>query len=132
MCAYTAQQLIVGGLFFMSSIKIRTDKYAKELRHLLPITWEHSPCEVAGALLHVIYSIVIRQNPVYKNSPKLQELATGLNDTPQYTYDQARLVAFIKTHTELYFDGYITFCMDDYRAQLDMILYKIVKKINSR
>jgi len=114
------------------SFKIHTDKYAKELGALLPIKWEESPCEVADTLLQIIYKITIRQNPVYLNSPKLQELATCINETPQYTNDKTRLVAFVSTHTELNLDGYITFCMDDYRAQLDLILYKLVKKINQR
>jgi len=59
------------------------------------------------------------------------EIARGLEGSPVYNCDRARLEEFFQRCDTLYIDGYITFCMDEYREKLDLVLYTIIKRINS-
>jgi len=93
--------------------------------------WENSATPIfAHSLMHLLHIISMAENPVYRYSPKLRDLANGLLDTDTYTQALAELASFLKANKEINLDGYATFRMEEYRAKLDMMLYTIMKKIN--
>jgi len=97
----------------------------------MKLAWEKSVADkITQELIHMLYHIVTNENPVYKYSPKLKDLSTSLHNTPQYENDVEQLKSFLHSSKELNIDGYVTFRMDEYKEKLDMMLYKIVKKIN--
>jgi len=98
----------------------------------IKLAWETSVTNVfIQALILLLYDIATYENPIYRHSPKLRDLTEGLLNTPLHECDIQRLKAFLRTNKELHIDGYVAFRMEAYRAQLDMMLYKIIKKINS-
>jgi len=96
------------------------------------LTWETSATSAfIQALILLLYDIATHENPIYRHSPKLRDLAEGLQGTPLHKCDTEQLKAFLRTNKDLHIDGYAAFRMETYRANLDMMLYKIIKKINS-
>ena len=85
---------------------------------------------LARSLMHVLHKIALAQNPVYRHSPKLRDLADGILNTDTFARALAQLKAFLKSSKEINLEGYATFRMEAYRAKLDMMLYTIMKKIN--
>jgi len=93
--------------------------------------WEAPSTETfARSLMHLLHKIALAENPVYRHSPKLRELADGLLTTDTFAQTLAQLKVFIKSSKEINLDGYVIFRMEAYRTKLDMMLYNIVKKIN--
>jgi len=83
------------------------------------------------ALILLLYDIAAYENPIYRHSPKLRDLAEGLQDTPLHKCNIAQLNAFLRSNKVLHIDGYAAFRMEAYRTNLDMMLYRIIKKMNS-
>jgi len=99
--------------------------------HSIKFIWALSAGkEFIQALMLLLYDIAIQENPVYRHSPKLSDLAEGLQNTHLHIHDTRRLKAFIQANKELHLDGYVAFRMEEYREKLDMMLYTIIKKIN--
>lgn len=93
--------------------------------------WENSATQsFAQSLMHLLHRITIAENLVYRYSPKLRDLASGLLGTDIHTQALAELIIFLKANKEINLDGYAAFRMEEYRAKLDMILYTVIKKIN--
>jgi len=134
----------------MKRITIYTSKYKSELTTFANTVSENKLCTVAGnqaqvhtdgikfswensatgdfvcALLRLLQTIVMLENPVYKHSPKLRGLAEELDSS----YQAKELKTFIKESKHLHLEGYAAFRMEEYHAKLDTMLYTIVKKIN--
>ena len=129
----------------MKRIAIHTKKYIAELddfthsvRNICTVNnrnkyiWESSATNIfIEALMLLLHTIALLENPVYRHSPKLRDLAEGLLNTNTYEHEKTILTAFVKTNKELCLEGYVTFRMEAYHEKLDMMLYTIVKKINS-
>jgi len=132
----------------MKHITIHTNRYKTELadfaknieihnlctivkEYPLRLAWENSVTnEFTRELLLLLHRIATYENPVYRYSTKLQDLALGLKDTALFFDDVKRLKSFLQANKELHIDGYIAFRIDEYCEKLDTILYTIVKKIN--
>jgi len=125
---------------------IHTSKYKTELAHFaqsatfctvknlqthMQFIWESPAAKIfAQALMLLLHKIAMAENPVYRHSPKLRDLADGLLSTDTHTQALAELTAFLKANKEINLEGYVIFRMEEYRAKLDMLLYTIMKKIN--
>jgi len=95
------------------------------------LIWENSTAPIfAQTLMHLLHKIIMAENPVFRYSPKLRNLANGILGTETHTQALAELTAFLKANKEINLDGYAAFRMEEYRAKLDMMLYTIMKKIN--
>ena len=109
-----------------------TEKNHQTGDYSIIFAWEASVTSAfIQALIILLYDIVTYENPIYRHSPKLRNLAEGLQDTQLYQCDIERLKAFLRANKDLNIDGYLAFRMEAYRAKLDMMLYRIIKKINS-
>lgn len=85
---------------------------------------------VAKALLLLLSHIAMMENQVYKYSPKLRDLAEGIQATAVHKQEQNQLAHFLSHNQELYLEGYATFRMEAYKKKLDFMLYTLAKKIN--
>jgi len=104
---------------------------AKKQHANIKLVWDKCATEeIVCVLIHLLYSIATNENPVYRHSPKLKDLSASLQNTSQYKNDVKQLKTFLQNSKELHIDGYVAFRMEEYKQQLDMMLYKIVKKIN--
>ena len=98
----------------------------------ISLAWESLANDmVIDALLLMLQSIVMHENPVYRHSPKLRDLANSIKDTELHIHELQLLKAFIRANKNIHLDGYAAFRMEAYREKLDMMLYRIVKKIKS-
>lgn len=123
---------------------VHTSKYKTELANFMQsmpvfnkiqdgttLAWEVSAADnFAQALMLLLHKLAMSENPVYRHSPKLRDLADSLFNTDVHTKAVTELKAFIKSNKELNIEGYVTFRMEAYHTQLDMLLYTIMKKIN--
>jgi len=95
------------------------------------IAWENSTTgSILEELLLLLQNIAMHENNVYRYSPKLRDLASGIRNTDLHIQEYEQLKAFIKTNKLLNLEGYVAFRMEPYKEKLDTILYTIVKKIN--
>jgi len=95
------------------------------------LSWQASAGgEIIGELLLMLQNIVMFENAVYRYSPKLRDLAGGINNTELYLHEMRQLKSFIKTNKDICLEGYTAFRMQEYREKLDELLYSIMKKIN--
>jgi len=81
---------------------------------------------ILEALLLLLFEIALTENPVYRHSSRLRELAFGLHES-----EKSGLEEFIRTTNTLNLEGYVLFRMEKCRIKLDLLLYKVMKKINS-
>lgn len=127
----------------MSNFKLMTDKYEAEAREILTkardageiraltrfefYIMEHEKfCE---ALLGLLLKIAENENPMYKNSAKLREMAKDLKRTPIYASELHLIKKYVATNTEMHLEGYVTFRMDEIKGRLDLMVYSLVKKL---
>ena len=73
--------------------------------------------------------VAIQENPVYRYSPKLTDLAKDLQRTPVHFEILSNLTQYLKTNKTLHLEGYVTFRMADYREKLDILSYSLIKKM---
>jgi len=93
--------------------------------------WQPPATEAfARSLMHVLHKIALAQNPVYRHSHKLRDMADGILNTDTHAHALTQLKTFLKSNNAINLEGYVTFRMENYRAKLYMMLYSIVKKIN--
>ncbi|MDR0273524.1 MAG: hypothetical protein LBI27_09435 [Clostridiales bacterium] len=83
-------------------------------------------CEL---LLALLFDIAESENPVYRKSEKLREMAKNLRQTQLYGRELRRLRQFIAGSKCLHIEGYVTFRMGEFREKLDMMIYTLIKKI---
>jgi len=131
----------------MKRLTIHTHNYKNELINFIKNLTQNNLCNISIAtsyavkltytnskdfiatLLSLLYTIAMQENPVYRYSPKLKNLAASLQNPELHNTELKRLENFIKSNKELNLEGYVTFRMENYSAKLDMILYEIIKKI---
>jgi len=134
----------------MKRINIYPGKYQAELNDLInnvtkqsfctvkiydsyiQLIWENPATDnVVYTLMLMLFRVVMFENPIYRHSPRLRDLAWGLIDTDLHKTEEEKLKQFLKSHKELNIEGYVVFRMELHQEKLDMMLYSIVKKINS-
>ncbi|MCL1877683.1 MAG: hypothetical protein FWF80_02380 [Defluviitaleaceae bacterium] len=82
-----------------------------------------------GRLLALLADIAALENPVYRHSAKLCEMAISLRKTPLYKRELRLLREFFLQNEDLNIEGYTTFRMCEFREKLDAMIYTLVKKI---
>jgi len=79
------------------------------------------------ALAQLLERIAIAQHPVYGPSPKLTSLA--LAQQSLHEANVRTLTQYLRTNDRLHLEGYATFRMEGFRHTLDMLMYRIIKKM---
>jgi len=88
-------------------------------------TYIHTiPC-----LYDLLAKIAIQDNPVYKYSRKLADMARNLRGTALYAEGQKELTYFLQQNDTLHLEGYVTFRMSNFREKLDLMSYSLIKKL---
>ena len=96
------------------------------------IIWESTALDtIAQELMEMLYCVAMEENPVYRHSPKLRDIALGLINSDLHKQEQEKLKQFIKSNKDFNIEGYVIFRMEEHHKKLDMMLYSIMKKINS-
>ena len=94
------------------------------------INFQHNSSQYfVEGIINLLTNIAINENPIYKNSPKLQNMAHDLRSTGVYVNLQKALIHFLKQNRNLHLEGYVNFRMSEYREKLDMMSYSLIKKI---
>ena len=81
------------------------------------------------ALAQQLAYIHLQQHPIFRHSPKLDDIARQLRQTEIHRAHTQKLSRYLDTHPTLNLEGYATFCMADYHHKLDLIAYCIVKRM---
>lgn len=84
---------------------------------------------VIEALLTLLTDIALQENPIFKHSPKLQDMAGDLRNTQVFSNLKRSLLRFIKHNNSLHLEGYVAFRMAEYREKLDIMSYSLIKKM---
>ncbi|MCL2605228.1 MAG: hypothetical protein FWD90_12175 [Defluviitaleaceae bacterium] len=100
--------------------------------YALLFAWAGEREALARAVMGILEEAAIMENPVYHYSPKMRLLARELRKTPLYAYEQERLQRFLRTNGYLHVEGYAVFRMGKYNEALDMLSYRLIKKLNLR
>ena len=94
------------------------------------ITWETKHTyNMASKLVIFLEESVMRDNPIYNQSEKLCEMVRNLRTTPSHENEVKKLCAFLRTSRELNIEGYILFRMCEFRHMLDIMSYRVMKKM---
>jgi len=94
------------------------------------LAWENGDTtEVVGRVCGFLQQLVALENPLYGHSPKLMELALGLQGTPVHQREVKRLKGFLRGSRVLHIEGYLNFRMGEFRNHLDVISYRAIKKM---
>ena len=91
------------------------------------LIWENENNNLFISMLaQFLQELIVKESPVYKHSPKLSSVA--LKTT--YEEEKKRIKQFLKNSQTLNIEGYITFRMSEFRHKLDIISYKLIKKLD--
>ncbi|MCL2215690.1 MAG: hypothetical protein FWB91_01590 [Defluviitaleaceae bacterium] len=137
----------------MKQLNIYTSKYENELRDFAAkeaaagtIAIKHSrTCEkrrlfelccvclnyktLPESLTALLMDIAEEENPVYRHSPRLREMAQSVRSSLVHKQEVKQMRAFLAENKALHLEGYATFRLSEYREKLDMMIYTLVKKI---
>ena len=91
--------------------------------------YENARPALVKGLMNLLTDIIVRENPIFQYSPKLQDMAHDLRKTPLYETGLRGLRKFLRHNRALHLEGYVTFRMTDYREKLDMMSYTLIKKL---
>jgi len=84
---------------------------------------------IVDGLLALLINTALQENPIFKHSPKLRDMAGDLRDTQVYVNLKRGLIRFLRANNSLHLDGYVAFRMTEYREKLDMMSYSLIKKM---
>ena len=125
----------------MKTLTISTHKYKHLLEgfanskvnyksgiYLIKYSYIHNDTNIKR-LMSLLVDIAVHENPVYKNSKKLQDMAASLYDTPIYTAVCKALARYLWRNNSLHLEGYVSFRMSEYREKLDIMSYSLIKKM---
>ena len=85
--------------------------------------------EMTQGVMALLTAAAMQENPVYRHAPKLQEMAQTLQSAPLYAESVNKLKAYLRANNSLHVEGYVMFCMEEYRSKLDMVSYCAIKKM---
>jgi hypothetical protein len=97
--------------------------------YALYIAWEGGIAALTRGLTELLETAAMLENPVYRCSPRMRTLARGLRDTAACGEDAERLRQFLRANKSLHIEGYIHFRMGRYIEMLDMLSYRLIKKM---
>jgi len=80
-------------------------------------------------VMGLLAEVAMRENPVYAHAPKMRALARQQANTSLYLAETARLRAFLRDNDALHIEGYVRFRMRAYAEMLDMLSYRLIKKL---
>ena len=94
--------------------------------------WACSLTDMAEEVMALLAAVAMQANPVYRQAPKLRQMAQALQSTHLYIEHVDKLKIYLRANKSLHMEGYVMFCMEDYRRRLDMMSYSVIKKIRAR
>jgi len=80
-------------------------------------------------VMRLLAEVAMRENAVYAHAPKMREYARAFTETPLYQRETARLRMFLRDNNRLHLEGYVRFRMRVYAEMLDMLSYRLIKKL---
>ena len=105
-------------------------RHGKNRLFCMCLTWENETNALAiDRLAAFLQDVAALENPVYRYSIKMREMAKALQETSAHSVETKRLKAFLRGSRVLNLEGYITFRMSEYRHKLDIMSYRAIKKI---
>ena len=121
-------------LKFVKGLNISTVQSSKRRKNDyyigVRLAWENEVHEqIIDCLAAFLQDVAVLENPVYRCSPKLREIAKDLQESPAHSREVQRLKAFLRGSRVLNLEGYIIFRMGEFRHQLDIISYRAVKML---
>jgi len=113
-------------------VKVNWAKWHEKKRVFgLCLSWEYAYGDgVIEELMYFLEDIAVTENPIYRNSAKLRNMAQNLRYAPVHKRERKRLKGFLRENGILHLEGYTTFRMEEYRDRLDMMTYSLIKKLN--
>ena len=84
--------------------------------------------DALAPLLALLTEVAMQENPVYKYSAKLKAFAQNQEQTALHTENLLRLKRYLRENNRLHLEGYVMFCMADYREMLDTMMFLLLKK----
>jgi hypothetical protein len=72
------------------------------------------------------------ENPVYKCSQQMMNVARDLRDAPIHAEDVKQLAEFLRLNSALNIEGYVAFRMAEYSYRLDLTAYGLIKKLQAK
>jgi len=84
---------------------------------------------LTNGLIALLIDIALEENPVYRHSQKLRDMAYDLRDTALHRKLAGDLTRFLTRARDLHLEGYLNFRMAEYREKLDMMSYSLIKKM---
>ena len=116
--------------FEMAAVKFSRHKKTRNNFFGVRFSWEGSAnLAVVERLVFFLQDVALLENPIYRHSAKLREMACGLRETPTHSKEVQRLKAFLRGSRVLHLEGYILFRMGEYRHKLDIMSYRAIKKM---
>ncbi len=86
----------------------------------------------AEALTSLLEEAAALENPVYRHSPRLMDIAHDLRGTPVHQENERKLTEFLKYNAAINIEGYVAFRMEDYSYKLDLMTYSLIKKLRTQ
>ncbi|MCL2363065.1 MAG: putative sporulation protein YtxC [Defluviitaleaceae bacterium] len=101
--------------------------------HYIPLLREFAQSWGRGAwvadIMRLLAEVAMRENAIYAHAPRMREFAQSLSDAPMYRREAAQLKRFLHDNDRLHLEGYVRFRMRAYAEMLDMLSYRLIKKL---
>ena len=104
--------------------KKRGNEYAFSL------AWVGGVQALARALMPLLTTAAQNENPVYRGSRAMRDVANALHKTPMFERQTKALARFLQYEGSIHIEGYARFRMSEYSESLDLLSYRLIKKLN--
>ena len=96
----------------------------------LNLAWKapKSMC-LANNIALLLEYVAMQENPIYRESLKLRELAQSSFAGDVRKTCALRIRKFLHTSSIMHIEGYVTFRMPEYCEKLDLMSYALIKKL---
>jgi hypothetical protein len=96
---------------------------------VLYFAWGEGINALARKLMDALAEVCMLENPFYCYSHAMRGLALDLRRTPLYIEETNKLRGFLRNNKRLHIEGYIQFRMERYAEMLDILSYRLIKKL---
>jgi hypothetical protein len=86
----------------------------------------------ADTLAALLEEAAAMENPVYRCSPQMLNIARDLRSAPIHMEDVQQLTEFLKFNATLNIEGYVAFRMAEYSYRLDLTAYGLIKRLQTK
>jgi hypothetical protein len=86
----------------------------------------------ADTLAALLEEAAAMENPVYRHSPQLLNVARDMRSAPIHAEDTKQLVEFLKINSTINIEGYVAFRMSEYSYRLDLTTYGLIKRLQMK